>query len=445
MMLGCRATSLEVDDETGRVTGVAYTNEATGEEGVVRAHDTVLATGGFANDRTNTSLLAKHRPDLVRFPTTNGPWATGDGMKMAMAIGAGSIDMDKVQIHPTGFLDPGELSAPAKTLCGEMMRGVGGVLLTPAGTRFVNELLPRDQVVAAELDSGAKEFVLLLNDPMANEAGKHIEHYLRKGLMVKLNDATALARWMIANSDGADGQTAEQVAARADAADAEAVAALQRAIEGTLATYNAAAVEGVDEFGKTLFRHTPLLPASGPLYAGRIVPVLHYTMGGIRMGADGSVLRDDGSVILGLHAAGEVTGGVHGNNRLGGNSLLDCTVFGSIVGNKLAAELPARRAAQELETVSEVEEEPQRAHGPRHSGASPPQPLHEPPLPDPPPSSYSYYCGPSDCITQPSTAPCAHTPYPPPVLAAGPRKCPDELLEIFRRSGWASLYAHHSV
>lgn len=67
-------------------------------------------------------------------------------MKMAMAIGAGSIDMDKVQIHPTGFLDPADLAAPAKTLCGEMMRGVGGVLLTPEGKRFVNELLPRDQV-----------------------------------------------------------------------------------------------------------------------------------------------------------------------------------------------------------------------------------------------------------------------------------------------------------
>jgi len=75
---------------------------------------TVLATGGFANDRSNASLLALHRPDLVRFPTTNGVWATGDGMKMAMAIGAGTVDMDKVQVHPTGFVDPAEPEASTK-------------------------------------------------------------------------------------------------------------------------------------------------------------------------------------------------------------------------------------------------------------------------------------------------------------------------------------------
>jgi len=344
LMLGCRVTKLEVDDD-GRVTGVSYVDQASGQSGIIKAHDTVLATGGFANDRSNTSLLAKHRPDLVHFPTTNGPWATGDGMKMAMAIGAGSIDMDKVQIHPTGFLDPRELSAPAKTLCGEMMRGVGGVLLTPDGRRFVNELLPRDQVVAAELESGASEFVLLLNDDMAKEAGKHTDHYVHKGLLVKLEGASDLAKWMLANTDGTDGQAPDQVAERAAGVDARGAALLLSTIEATLAEYNAAAERGVDGFGKTTFRHAPILPAGGPLYAGRIVPVLHYTMGGIRMGADGSVLRDDGSVIPGLHAAGEVTGGVHGNNRLGGNSLLDCTVFGSIVGNKLAAKLPQRRAA----------------------------------------------------------------------------------------------------
>jgi flavocytochrome c len=305
MMLGCRVTELRVDQSTGRVTGVSYVDTSTGEQGFVAAHDTVLATGGFANDRTNTSLLAKHRPDLVHFPTTNGPWATGDGMKMAMAIGAGAVDMDKVQIHPTGFLDPSDLAAPAKTLCGEMMRGVGGVLLTPAGHRLVNELLPRDQVVSAELESGSPEFVLLLNQPMATEAGKHVEHYLHKGLLVKLDGTLSLARWMLANADKADAETAEQAMERAARVDAGAAAALQSIINETLAAYNAAAEAGVDEFGKTAFRHAPILPEE-TLYAGRIVPVLHYTMGGIRMGADGAVLRDDGSVIPGLHAAGEV-------------------------------------------------------------------------------------------------------------------------------------------
>jgi len=71
ILTGCRATKLNLD-ATGRVTGVSYTDDNTGAHGTITSHDTVLATGGFANDRTSTSLLAKHRPDLLHFPTTNG-------------------------------------------------------------------------------------------------------------------------------------------------------------------------------------------------------------------------------------------------------------------------------------------------------------------------------------------------------------------------------------
>ena len=101
--------------------GIRYVEESSGRPLELRAAQTVLATGGFANDRTNTSLLAKHRPDLLVYPTTNGEWATGDGMKMAMAIGAGSIDMDRVQIHPTGFVDPEKPDAPTKVLCSDCL------------------------------------------------------------------------------------------------------------------------------------------------------------------------------------------------------------------------------------------------------------------------------------------------------------------------------------
>jgi len=111
LLLGNRVTEL-LQDEHGRVIGVAY--EQDGSTRQLLVPQTVLATGGFANDRSNASLLALHRPDLVRFPTTNGVWATGDGMKMAMAIGAGTVDMDKVQVHPTGFVDPAEPEASTK-------------------------------------------------------------------------------------------------------------------------------------------------------------------------------------------------------------------------------------------------------------------------------------------------------------------------------------------
>ena len=128
-------------------------------------------------------------------------------------------------------------------------------------------------------------------------------------------------------------------------------AALAAALGATFDAYAAAAAGGgPDEFGKTAF-HNGAIAADGTLYVGRIVPVLHYTMGGITMDADGHVLRDDGAPIVGLHAAGEVTGGVHGNNRLGGNSLLECTVFGSIVGERLGKQIEAAKAAAEAEAA----------------------------------------------------------------------------------------------
>merc|ERR1719160_627891 len=100
--------------------------------------------------------------------------------------------MDKVQVHPTGFVDPAAPDAPTKVLCGEMMRGVGGLLLTPNGTRFVNELAPRDKVVAAELATGASEFAIVLNSAASKEAGKHAELYERKGLPSRRGCARSL-------------------------------------------------------------------------------------------------------------------------------------------------------------------------------------------------------------------------------------------------------------
>ncbi len=107
---------------------------------------------GFGTDKdlelSPNHLVIKHaafpisslRPDLSSFATTNGPWSTGDGQKMAMELGAKTIDMSSVQVHPTGFIDPKHPEAKQKTLCAELLRGVGGVLLTSEGKRFANEL-----------------------------------------------------------------------------------------------------------------------------------------------------------------------------------------------------------------------------------------------------------------------------------------------------------------
>jgi len=105
-----------------------------------------------------------------------------------------------------------------------------------------------------------------------------------------------------------------------------------------LAQYDADARKGSDEWGKTFFHNTPFSD-DGPYYAGLVTPVIHYCMGGLAISADGSVLREDGSAIEGLYAAGEVIGGLHGKNRLGGNALSECVVFGRVIGNRIAAAL----------------------------------------------------------------------------------------------------------
>ena len=106
----------------------------------------ILATGGYAADFTEDSLLKKHRPEYWDLPTTNGDHCTGDGQKLAMSIGASAIDLEKVQVHPTGLVDPNEPDAKVKFLAAEALRGVGGLLLDNTGKRFVDELQHRDYV-----------------------------------------------------------------------------------------------------------------------------------------------------------------------------------------------------------------------------------------------------------------------------------------------------------
>jgi succinate dehydrogenase/fumarate reductase flavoprotein subunit len=128
-------------------------------------------------------------------------------------------------------------------------------------------------------------------------------------------------------------------------------------IRSTLIQYQQDAEQGVDQWGKTSFRGVPMKDLDKEVfYAGTVQPVLHYCMGGIVIDTEGNVLDENGHVIQGLHAAGEVTGGVHGNNRLGGNSLLECTVFGTIVGQKLPirARSPAGPVDTDAKSVKEL-------------------------------------------------------------------------------------------
>ena len=145
-----RVTKL-LKDETGAVTGVEYQLSGKTESAY---GPVILATGGYAADFTENSLLKQHRPEYWNLPTTNGEHCTGDGQKIAMAIGASAVDLEKVQVHPTGLVDPKEPDAKVKFLAAEALRGVGGLLLDNSGKRFVDELQHRDYVTGKIWENG---------------------------------------------------------------------------------------------------------------------------------------------------------------------------------------------------------------------------------------------------------------------------------------------------
>lgn len=341
-----------------RVRGVRYApvdNQGTDIE--LEADSVVLTTGGFANDHTSTSLLRENVPELEPIPTTNGPFATGDGVKMAKAIGAVLVDMDKVQLHPTGFMDPKDPTNTTKYLGPEALRGSGGILINPRGERFVNELDLRNKVSAAVKNQncvypGTNCFFswCVLNKPAIDLFGKgQLGFYKDKlGLFQDCPDVGSLAK---------------------------VIGCPEPVLRKTLSDYEAACRESRCALtGKLVF--PSIIGCEGPYVVAAITPVLHYCMGGVFISPSTEVqtVSSITSVfgkykpILGLFAAGEVTGGVHGGNRLGGNSLLECVVFGRAAGDRAATVLQKKKHALSTNdwttvVLREVREGPQYGHG----------------------------------------------------------------------------------
>uniref|UniRef100_A0A6B2L335 fumarate reductase (NADH) n=1 Tax=Arcella intermedia TaxID=1963864 RepID=A0A6B2L335_9EUKA len=303
-------------NENGKVIGVECQTGNSTQKVTYEAQSVVIATGGYANDHSESSLLHQYVPGLVHLPTTNGRWSTGDGHKMAIAIGADAIEMSNVQVHPTGFIDPEKPDHTMKTLCAEILRGVGGLLLNKEGKRFCNELGTRDYVVQKMLEytnntnpshqQQLPPFWIVLNQKAGEAAETHVPLYLRKGLLQKVPSLEALGNLMSVDLP---------------------------ALQETLKEYDLAAGLGVDAFGKKNFENGPWVGKEEEVfYVGRVTPVVHYCMGGLRIDNQGRVLRESGEKISGLYSVGEAVGGLHGKARLGGNALSECVVFGRIVG-----------------------------------------------------------------------------------------------------------------
>jgi len=296
-----KATVKSLIQENGTVVGVEYDYEGK----LHKAHGpVVLATGGYAADFTETSLLKKYRPDIIHLPTTNGDYSTGDGIKMASAIGGKAIDLEKVQVHPTGLVDPNEPDAKVKFLAAEALRGVGGILLNNQGKRFCDELGHRDYVTGKIWEDNKGPYRLVLNSAAGREIEWHCKHYVGRGLMKRFNSGAELAKEIGCSVSN---------------------------LEATFNAYNEAAKTKKDVFGKKYFQNVPF-NANDSFWVAIITPVLHYTMGGLEINPEGEVQGPQGS-IRGLFASGELAGGVHGANRLGGSSLLGCVVFGRVAGS----------------------------------------------------------------------------------------------------------------
>lgn len=279
----------------GQVTGIKAESDREIE---IKTSAVILATGGFGAGK---DLLAQYRSDLLNLRTTNQPGATGDGIKLAQKLGAQLVDMEQVQVHPTVQQD-----TPHAYLIGEAVRGEGAILVNNNGTRFVNELDTRKNVTQA-IDDLDGTGAYLIFDTDIRKRVKAIEFYDHVGLVKT-------------------GQTLSQLAAeiKVDANE----------LEKTVANWNQAVKAQQDsEFNRTTGMERDI--SDGPFFAIHIAPAVHYTMGGLKINDKTQVLNTDNKIIKGLFAAGEIAGGLHGNNRIGGNSIAETVVFGRQAGQQV--------------------------------------------------------------------------------------------------------------
>lgn len=307
VMLNTCATEILVD-ENGKACGVVATGETGNTVTVKASKGVVVATGGFAANVELRSAYNTQWADLGdSIKTTNHAGATGDGIKLMQKLGADFVQMGNIQLLPLGDPVTGSLS-------GNIEHDVETrIFINKEGNRFVNEGGRRDDMTNALFaQTDAYMWIVMDSDTYPtgderNNFGETANQLVEAGRAVKADTLEELA---------------EKMNVPADALIAAVTEFNRHAEGGDLAGTP-------DEFGRTLYK-TPIDTA--PFYAAARVPTVHHTMGGVRINVNAQVLDENGNVIPGLYAAGEVTGGIHGSNRLGGNALTDTVVFGRIAG-----------------------------------------------------------------------------------------------------------------
>ncbi|MBB1316437.1 flavocytochrome c [Shewanella sp. SR43-4] len=282
-------------DDSGKVKGILVKGMYKGYYWV-KADAVILATGGFAK---NNERVAKLDPSLKGFISTNQPGAVGDGLDVAENAGGALKDMEYIQAHPT-------LSVKGGVMVTEAVRGNGAILVNREGKRFVNEITTRDKASAAILAQTGKSAYLIFDDSVRKSLSK-IDKYIGLGVAPSADSLVKLGKM-----EGIDG----------------------KALTETVARYNSLVSSGKD----TDFER-PNLPRAlneGNYYAIEVTPGVHHTMGGVMIDTKTEVMNAQKQVIPGLYGAGEVTGGVHGANRLGGNAISGIITFGRLAGEEAA-------------------------------------------------------------------------------------------------------------
>ena len=292
------ATANKIIMDGGKAVGIEA--ETTGGGKVtINAGAVIIASGGFGAN--NEMVVAQNHPELEGYITTNAAGILGQGIEMGVAVGAGTVDMEQIQLHPTVHVaDDGSAN-----LITEGLRGDGAILVNEEGERFYDEVSTRDKVSDAENQQTGGHAWLIVDQKMY-DASAVIQGYVSKGWCVTGDTAEDLAKEM--NIDPAT-------------------------LAETIEKWNSYVEKKEDpDFGRTSFAEK----LEGPYYALTVQPGIHHTMGGLKIDSSAAVLTESGEVILGLFAAGEVTGGVHGSNRLGGNAVADFIVYGKIAGASAA-------------------------------------------------------------------------------------------------------------
>ncbi len=284
----------EIIMEDGKAAGVKATG-SSGNNVTIHADAVIVATGGFGG---NMDKVTEYRPDLEGYISTNVTTASGDAIDFLGDLNADFVDLDQIQLHPTVVPTDG-------TLVGEALRGDGAILVNKEGHRFFNETGTRDEVSAAEIEQPTGNVWLIVNQDM----------YEGSAVISKLEKGGYLV----------NGDTLDDLAKAMDF-DADATEALKETVE----TWSGYVASGVDEdFGREIGAVKTDL-SSGPYYAVNVGPGIHHCMGGVKINTSAEVIDTEGNPIEGLYACGEVTGGIHGANRLGGNAVADIVVYGRI-------------------------------------------------------------------------------------------------------------------